>query len=171
MSKYIVTEIPRIEDEPRHLKVATYCRVSTSYEEQEQSLENQIEFYAAYIQKHPSWDFAGIYFDKASWVRTKRSGYRNLLKDCDQRKIDLILVKSLSRFGRDTAEIIKQVRRLKKMNIGIQIETGGFNTLDMLDSIIDQYAAICLAESQSLSDNIKFGIRQRMKMRNTLAKC
>ena len=72
-------------------------------------------------------------------------------------------MKSLSRFGRDTVETIKQIRRLKHMNIGVYIETGGINTLTTSDSIIDQLAALDQAESQSRSENIKFGIRHRMR--------
>ena len=52
-----------------------------------------------------------------------------MTKDCKRRKIDLILVKSISRFGRDTLTIIKDIRRLKNMNIGVCFEVGGFNTL------------------------------------------
>ena len=71
--------------------------------------------------------------------------------------VDLILVKSLSRFGRDTLETIRQIRRLKKMNIGIYIENGGLNTLNVSDSMIDQLAALAQAESHFRSENIKFG--------------
>lgn len=92
-----------------------------------------------------------------------RPGYQQLLQDCKRKKIDLILIKSLSRFGRDTAETIKQVRRLKCMNIVVYIETGSINTLTTSDSIVDQLAALDQAESQSRSENIKFGIRHRRR--------
>lgn len=148
----------------QRLRVAAYCRVSTAHEEQQQSLETQIAFYTDYIQRNPLWQFVAIYYDVASGTRTdKRPGYRQLLKDCDKGKIDLILLKSMSRFGRDTVEVIKQIRRLKKMNIGMYIEVGGFNTLTTSDSIIEQYAAISQAESHARSENIKFGIRHRMR--------
>ena len=67
-----------------------------------------------------------MYSDTAFDVRTaKHLGYRQLLRDCAKRKAGLILVKSLSRFGRDALETIRQVRKLKRMGIGIYIETGG----------------------------------------------
>ena len=91
-----------------------------------------------------------------------------LSKDCINKKIDLILVKSLSRFGRDALETIRQVRKLKKMNIGIYIEIGGLNTLNINDNIIDQLAAIDQAESHFRSENIKFGIRHRMRSGKTV---
>lgn len=153
----------------QQLRVAAYCRVSTGHEEQQNSLKNQIEFYTDYIQRNPHWQFIAVYFDTASGLRSNhRPGYQQLLKDCRKKKIDLILVKSLSRFGRDTMEIIKQIRRLKRMKIGVYIETGGINTLTTSDSIIDQLAALDQAESQSRSENIKFGIRHRMRSGKTL---
>ncbi len=167
MPKYVVEISPSKANQPiwmQRLRVAAYCRVSTTHEEQLRSLETQIAFYTDYIQHNPMWEFVAIYYDIASGTRTdKRPGYRQLLKDCDKGKIDLILLKSMSRFGRDTVETIKQIRRLKKMNIGMYIEAGGFNTLTTSDSIIEQYAAISQAESHARSENIKFGIRHRMK--------
>ena len=106
----------------QQLRVAAYCRVSTGHEEQQSSLKNQIEFYTEYIQRNPYWRFVAVYYDTASGLQTNhRPGYQQLLKDCKRKKIDLILVKSLSRFGRDTVETIKQIRRLKHMDIGVYI--------------------------------------------------
>ena len=85
------------------------------------------------------------------------------MRDCTSRKVDLILVKSLSRFGRDALETIRQIRRLKEMNIGVCIENGGLNTLNINNSMIDQLAALDQAESHFRSENIKFGIRQDRK--------
>ena len=153
----------------QQLRVAAYCRVSTGHEEQQNSLKNQIECYTEYIQQNPYWRFVFVYYDTASGLRKNhRPGYQQLLKDCRRKKIDLILVKSLSRFGRDTVETIKQIRRLKRMNIGVYIETGGINTLTTSDSIIDQLAALDQAESHFRSENIKFGIRHRMRSGKTL---
>ena len=166
MSKYITRILQSIEYRSiweRKLRVAAYCRVSTDCEEQQHSLKAQIEFYTDYIKQQPNWTLVAVYSDTASGIRTKnRRGYQQLLKDCRERKIDLILVKSLSRFGRDAKETIQQIRRLKRMNIGVYIEIGGRNTLETSDSIIDQYAAIAQAESQSRSENTKFGMRHRM---------
>ena len=172
MSKNII-EIPQSKElKPiwsQQFRVAAYCRVSTVHDEQQNSLKNQIEFYTDYIQKNPHWQFVAVYYDTASGLRMNcRPGYQQLLQDCKRKKIDLILVKSLSRFGRDTAETIKQVRRLKCMNIGVYIEIGGINTLTTSDSIVDELAALDQAESQSRSENIKFGIRHRMRSGKTL---
>lgn len=151
------------------LRVAAYCRVSTDSDEQLGSLKTQIEFYTNYVRKQINWTLVCIYSDNASGVRIKkRTGYQQMMKDCKNGKIDLILTKSISRFGRDTLTTIKDIRRLKKMNIGVYFEVGGFNTLTTSDSIIDQYATLAQAESQSHSENVKFGMRRRIESGRTL---
>ena len=168
-----VTEIPQrkrdVPIEVRRLRVAAYCRVSTRHEEQRHSLEAQIAYYTNFIKRNPNWKFVAVYSDVASGVRTtNRPGYQKLMKDCHKRKADLILVKSLSRFGRAALETIRQVRKLKRMNIGIYIEIGGLNTLNLSDSMIDQLAALAQAESHFRSENIKFGIHHRMRSGKTV---
>ena len=153
----------------QRLRVAAYCRVSTRHEEQYHSLEAQMVYCTDYIERNPNWEFVAVYSDIASGVHTaNRPGYRQLMEDCAKGKIDLILVKSLSRFGRDALETIRQARKLKRMNIGIYIEIGGLNTLNVSDSMIDQLAALDQAESHFRSENIKFGIRHRMRSGKTV---
>ncbi len=125
MSKYVV-KFPTVKDDlpiwAQELRAAAYCRVSTTHEEQQRSLDAQIEYYTGYIQQKPMWKLVAFYFDTASGPRVKkRPGYQQLLIDCKKGKIDLILLKSLSRFGRDMVEVITQIRRVKKMNIGMYI--------------------------------------------------
>ena len=168
-----VIEIPQTqEDQPiwdQQLRVAAYCRTSTNQEEQNSSLENQIAYYTAFIQSNPMWRFVAVYADQASGLHTKnRPGYRKLLRDCRRGKIDLILVKSLSRFGRDAREAIATIRKLKQMNVGIYIELGGIFTMKTPDSVIDLYAAFAQAESQTRSESIKFGIQNRMRSGRTI---
>ena len=120
MSGYVI-EIPQENMDKnmlaRQLRVAAYCRVSTTYEEQKHSLDAQIRYYTQYIQQNPRWKFVAVYADQASGLHTKnRPGYQQMLRDCRRGKIDLILVKTLSRFGRDALETISQIRRLKEMN-------------------------------------------------------
>ena len=151
------------------LRVAAYCRVSTRHEEQQYSLATQINYYTNYIQSHPNWTLVAVYSDTASGTNTdQRPSYQRLMRDCTKRKVDLILVKSLSRFGRDALETIRQIRRLKEMNIGVYIENGGLNALNVSDSMIDQLAALAQAESHFRSENIKFGIRHRMRSGKTV---
>ena len=172
MSGYVI-EIPQEKENStiwrQQLRVAAYCRVSTPYEEQQKSLEKQIEYFTQYIKRNPFWRFVAVYADNASGLHTKnRPGYQKMLKDCRKGKIDLILVKSLSRFGRDAKETMTTIRRLKQMGIGVYIELGGINTLTSPDSVVDLYATFNQAESQNKSDNIKFGLRRRMKSGKTM---
>lgn len=172
MSGYVI-KIPQENENStiwhRQLRVAAYCRISTLYDEQQQSLEGQIEYFTQYIKRNPFWRFIAVYADIASGLHAKNQpGYQKMLRDCGKGKIDLILVKSLSRFGRDAKETITTIRRLKQMGIGVYAELGEINTLTTLDSIVDLYAAFDQAESQSKSDSIKFGLRQRMKSGKTM---
>lgn len=172
MSGYVI-KIPQENENStiggQQLRVAAYCRISTPYDEQQKSLESQIEYFTQYIKRNPFWRFVAVYADIASGLHAKnRPGYQKMLRDCGKGKIDLILVKSLSRFGRDAKETITTIRRLKQMGIGVYVELGGINTLTTPDSIVDLYAAFDQAESQSKSDNIKFGLRQRMKSGKTM---
>ncbi len=86
MSGYVI-KIPQEKENrtiwSRQLRVAAYCRVSTSYEEQQQSLENQIEYFTQYIKRNPFWRLVAVYVDNASGLHTKnRPGYQKMLKDC-----------------------------------------------------------------------------------------
>lgn len=153
----------------QELRVAAYCRVSTKHEEQLISLENQITYYTHFIKQIQNWQLVAVYYDSVSGVRdNKRHGYKNMLEDCAKGKIDLILVKSLSRFGRDALEAMRQIRKSKGMNIRIYFETGGINTMETDQSVIDLFAAFTQEKSHDLSENIKFGIRQRMKSGKTI---
>ena len=172
MFQHVIEISQTQEDHPiwdQQLRVAAYCRTSTNQEEQNSSLENQIAYYTAFIQSNPMWRFVAVYADQASGLHTKnRPGYRKLLRDCRRGKIDLILVKSLSRFGRDAREAIATIRKLKQMNVGIYIELGGIFTMKTPDSVIDLYAAFAQAESQTRSESIKFGIQNRMRSGRTI---
>lgn len=172
MTNYVI-EIPQKYENKdttaQKLRVAAYCRVSTKHDEQTQSLESQIAYYTQYIKATPNWTFVAIYADRASGLSAqKRPGYQRLLRDCKKGKIDLIIVKALSRFGRDTLETISQIRRLKQMNIGVYVENIGMNTLETPDVLLSIWAARDQEESLSKSQNIKFGIRQRMKEGKTI---
>ena len=95
------------EEAPK-LRVAAYCRVSTETDEQATSYEAQIEHYTDYIEKHPSWELAGIYADDGiSGTNTKkREEFNRLIDDCMAGKIDMVVTKSISRFARNTLDCL-----------------------------------------------------------------
>lgn len=108
----------------RQLRVAAYCRVSTEEEEQQSSYEAQCTYYTDKIMTNPEWTMAGIFADEGiSGTSTKnRDDFNRMIRRCRQRKIDLILTKSISRFARNTVDSLKYIRALKGMGIGIIFE-------------------------------------------------
>lgn len=159
----------RVPVEKQPLRVAAYCRVNTKHGEQQYSLAAQTSYYTNYIQNHPNWVLVEVYSDTASGTNTdQHPSYQKLMRGCTPKKVDLILLKSLSRLGRDALETIRQIRRIKKMGIRVYIENGGRNTLNVSDSMIDQFAALAQAESHFRSDNIRFGICHRMRSGKTV---
>lgn len=100
------------------LRVAAYCRVSTNHEEQESSLEAQISYYGRLIAEHKDWQLVKIYADRASGTQiNKRPEFMKMIKDCHRGKIDLILTKSISRFGRNTLDTLKTLYELFNLNV------------------------------------------------------
>ena len=95
------------------VRVAAYCRVSTDSDEQMASLEAQKDHYESYIKANPDWEFAGIYYDEgiSGTKKENRTGLLRLLADCENKKIDFIITKSVSRFARNTTDCIEMVRK------------------------------------------------------------
>jgi len=115
--------IPAKPIEPRRLRVAAYCRVSTSGPVQMGSLEIQIETYTHIIENCPDWIFVGVFYDIGSGLRrTGRTGLEALLKKAKRDKVDYILTKSISRVSRDTLELLKIVRLLRERGINMHFE-------------------------------------------------
>lgn len=111
--------IPPVEDNERK-RVAAYCRVSTTNEEQATSLELQIAHYTNKINNNPSWDFAGVYYDTKSGLKSaNRKGLNELLKRCNNGEVDIILVKFVSRFGRNLYESLLTLRHLKSIGVDV----------------------------------------------------
>ena len=143
---------PTVQHEQR-LRVAAYARVSTDSLEQEDSLENQTAHFTAYIQRNPSWEFVGVYSDRGiSGFKEDRPGFQQMIKDAKAGKIDLIIVKSISRFARNTETMLKVTRELKDIGVGVLFEIQNINTLassgELLLTIL---AAFAQAESEDSS--------------------
>ncbi len=150
----------------RQLRVAAYCRVSTEEEEQQSSYEAQCTYYTDKIMTNPEWTMAGIFADEGiSGTSTKnRDDFNRMIRRCRQKKIDLILTKSISRFARNTLDSLKYIRALKGMGIGIIFEKENINTLETdTELIITFMSAFAQSESESISANVRWGKRQSMK--------
>jgi site-specific DNA recombinase len=112
------------------VRVAAYCRVSTDSDEQMASLEAQKDHYESYIRANPDWEFAGIYYDEgiSGTKKENRTGLLRLLADCENKKIDFIITKSVSRFARNTTDCIEIVRKLTDLGVFIYFEKENINT-------------------------------------------
>lgn len=143
-------------------KVAAYCRVSTEQDEQANSYEAQIEHYSAEIAKRKDWLNAGIYADKgiSGTMAKKRPEFLKMIRHCRQHKIDLILVKSISRFARNTVDCLEYIRELKALGIGVIFEKENINTLtETSEAMITIMGYFAQAESESISKNVTWGVR------------
>lgn len=146
----------------RLIKVAAYCRVSTEQDEQANSYDAQIEHYTAEIAKHSDWLNAGIYADKGitGTMAKKRPEFLKMIRKCRQKKIDLILVKSISRFSRNTVDCLEYIRELKALGIGVIFEKENINTLtETSEAMITIMGYLAQAESESISKNVTWGVR------------
>ena len=103
------------------IKVAAYCRVSTNMEIQQQSLETQMAAFQKTISEHPGWILAGIYADKGiSGTSVKhREEFLRMVEDAKTGKIQYVLVKSISRFSRNTVDALRYVRELKNYGVSV----------------------------------------------------
>lgn len=157
----------RIDMRPK--RVAAYCRVSTDREEQEHSFETQKAMYTEMIMMKPTWQTAGIYADEGitGTVAKKRPGFMKMIEDCRKGKIDMIVTKSVSRFSRNNLDCLMYVRELKQLGIPIIFEKEGINTIQVSSELLlTLFGALSQAESESISMNVKLGIRQSLKNGN-----
>ncbi|MBF0746611.1 recombinase family protein [Gemella sp. 19428wG2_WT2a] len=156
-----ILQIQTIKNEK--IKVAAYARVS--HNQLLQSLSNQVSYYNKLIQNNPDWEYAGVYVDQAiSGRTTKRPEYQRLIKDAIEGKINIILTKSISRFGRDTEETLKTIRNLKEKNISVRFEKENIDTLTADgELLITLLSALAQEESKSISENLKWKVKKKFE--------
>ena len=150
----------------RQLRVAAYCRVSTDDEEQLTSYEAQKNYYTDKIMTNKEWTMAGIFADEGitGTSARKRPEFLRMIRQCKQGKIDIVLTKSISRFARNTVDCLNYVRALKELGIAVIFEKENMKTLEVDSEIlITMLGAFAQSESESISANVRWGIRQAMK--------
>ena len=165
-----MAEIIRIDAKrkgiPCRKKVAAYARVSSASERQEHSLTAQISHYSRLIQSNPEWEYAGLYSDDgiSGTSIVKRRGFQDMIVDADAGKIDIILTKSISRFARNTVDLLQSVRHLKDIGVEVRFEKENIRSLsadgELMLTILASYAQ---EESESISNNVKWGIRKKFE--------
>ena len=165
MAKVSRVEV-KIQAPVRRQRVAAYARVSKSTERLMHSASAQISYYSSLIQKNPEWEYAGVYADcgTTGTLVSGRSEFCRLINDCESGKIDIILCKSISRFARNTVDLLSTIRHLKEMGIEVRFEKEQISSLsgdgELMLSILASFAQ---EESRSISENVKWGIRKRFK--------
>lgn len=162
-----ITKIePTTIELPRKKRVAAYARVSVEKGRTLHSFSAQVSFYNNLIQKNPEWEFAGVYADSGTSGTgiNKRNDFKRLLEDCEQGKVDIILTKSISRFARNTVDLLKTVRHLRELGIEVRFEKENINSMsgngELMLSILASFAQ---EEVVSTSNNIKWAIKKKFE--------
>jgi DNA invertase Pin-like site-specific DNA recombinase len=125
------------------------------------SLAVQISQYSTLIQSTPGWQYMGVYADEAvTGTKRSRPEFQRMLADCRAGKIDTIITKSLSRFARNTLTTLQTVRELRLLGVDVYFEEQNIHTLGLDgELLLTLLAAYAQAESESVSENMKWRIR------------
>ncbi|CUH93012.1 recombinase family protein [Herbinix luporum] len=147
----------------REKRVGIYCRVSSNSAEQLKSLTAQVSALTRLTAAIPQWLLSDIYIDIASSkTGSSRKEFARMLEDCQSNNLDIILTKSISRFGRDTVDTLEALNQLKTLRVRVIFEQEVLDTADTdNDLMISIIESIAQAENESRSENIKWGIKQR----------
>ena len=147
-------------------RVAAYCRISMECDRLNNSLANQISYYKDLITHTKGYDFIKVYYDRGiSGTGLKnRDSFNEMIEDAKAGKIDLIYTKSISRFARNTVDLLNTVRLLKSINVGVIFEKENINTLTSDgEFMLTILASFAQSESENISSNCRWGIRKRME--------
>ena len=145
-------------------KVAAYARVSLESEKLAHSLSAQVSYYSELIQSNPEWEYVGVYADSfiSGTGTAKRAELQRLIADCEAGRVDIVLTKSISRFARNTVDLLEIVRHLKELGISVRFEKENLDSLtadgELMLSILAGFAE---EESKSISSNIKWAIQKK----------
>ena len=151
---------------PPRKKVAAYARVSKDTEQLMHSLSAQVSYYSSLIQRTPEWEYAGVYVDAGitGTSVTARPEFQRLIADCEAGKINIVLTKSISRFARNTVDLLSTVRHLKELGVEVRFEKENISSLsgdgEVMLSILASFAE---QESVNLSNNIKWTFLKKFK--------
>ena len=151
---------------PPRKKVAAYARVSKDTEQLMHSLSAQVSYYSNLIQRTPGWEYAGVYVDAGitGTSVTARPEFQRMVADCEEGKINIVLTKSISRFARNTVDLLSTVRHLKELGVEVRFEKENISSLsgdgEVMLSILASFAQ---EESVSLSNNIKWTFQKKFR--------
>src|SRR5699024_5730789 len=148
------------------LRVAAYCRVSSDSSDQLNSFQAQLNHYAELVSGRDAWMLVDIYADEGitGTSAEKRQDFQRLLTDCRKGRVDKILVKSISRFARNTTDCLETIRELKSIGVGVCFEEQNIDTSNMSGELLTAvFAGIAQKESESISGNMRWSYKRRME--------
>ena len=161
--KRIEPSLPQIQ---RKKRVAAYARVSMETDRLSHSLSAQVSYYSSLIQKNPEWEYAGVYADSfiSGTSTKKRTEFQRMIADCETGRIDVVLTKSISRFARNTVDLLETVRHLKSIGVEVRFEKENISSLEASGEVmLSILASFAQEESISISNNVKWGTRKRFE--------
>ncbi len=161
-----ITEITAKQQETKIIRLAAYCRVSSDSEDQLHSFAAQIRYYTEYTKRNLGYRFVDIYADEGitGTSMDKRNEFHRLLRDCKKGLIDRIIVKSVSRFARNTEELLAVLRMLSEFGVSVYFEEQGIDTAIMNSEMIVTFPGMAAQqESVTISGNIRWSYKKRME--------
>lgn len=165
MAPRVITIPAANQETARKLRVAAYTRVSSNSKDQEHSFAAQNAYFSKLITDNPDWELADIYADQGITGTSidKRDDFLRMMEDCRKGRIDRILVKSSSRFARNTKESLAAVRELKSLNISVYFEEQNIDTAQVSGEVlIAMFAALAQRESEAISERMRWSYRTRI---------
>lgn len=147
-------------------KVAAYARVSKESERTIKSFANQVKFYTDYIKSNPEWDFVQVYSDEyISGTRIfNREGFKQMVEDAKAGKYEILLVKSISRFSRNTVDCLQVVRTFSELGVEIRFEKEGIYTNSAEGELmLTLLSSLAQEEVQTISTNVQWAIHRNFK--------
>ena len=160
-----ITTIPAVEQEAKLLRMAAYARTSSDSTDQQHSYAAQVKHYTEFIGRNPKWILADIYADEGltGTDADKREDFQRMIADCKRGKIDRILVKSISRFARNTSDCLSVFRLLRSLGVTVFFERENLDTAHMTDEfVLTMHGMAAQEESLTISSNLRWATRKRM---------
>lgn len=145
-------------------RVAAYCRVSTGSDEQLNSLKNQLEFFESFSKKN-GYKLVNLYADKgiSGKCAKNRPEFIRMLSDSENDLFDILLVKDISRFARNTVDFLTGIRQLRSNGVEVRFLSSAQTVLGESEFVLTLFAALAQEESCNLSKRIIFGKLQGAK--------
>lgn len=167
MKSVKITEITQVKsEENKKIRLAPYCRVSSDSADQKHSFATQIKYFMDYCKRNPEYELVDIYADEgiSGTSMFKRDEFNRMILDCENGKIDRIITKSVSRFARNTEELLLILRKLKSLNVSVYFEEQDIDTNRINAEMIVTFPGMAAEqESRSVSDNLRWSCRKRME--------